>query len=176
MAQASDLQAKLLPSYLATVKTIKRAVQPHLALLLLLLCPLTSHFSLLFPFSLSSSFLSSLPLSLSLFLSRVPSQGLPLVHPPSPPLCRSGMFTWGPVEKCPAALPESACPEHRNSGRTFSPFSFPFFPRGSPGPLLFCSQQLVAERWLLHPRETEPAEECFAQRPTGDLQVSQDSE
>ena len=37
MAQASDLQAKLLPSYLATVKTIKRAVQPHLALLLLTL-------------------------------------------------------------------------------------------------------------------------------------------
>jgi hypothetical protein len=37
MAQASDLQAKLLPSYLATVKTIKRAVQPLLAL-----SPLTS--------------------------------------------------------------------------------------------------------------------------------------
>jgi hypothetical protein len=28
MAQASDLKAKLLPSYLATIKIIKRAVQP----------------------------------------------------------------------------------------------------------------------------------------------------
>ena len=42
IAQASDLQAKRLPSYLATVKTIKRAVQPHLALLLLLLLALLS--------------------------------------------------------------------------------------------------------------------------------------
>ena len=40
MAQAFDLQAKL-PSYLAKVKTIKRAVRPHLALLL-------SYLSLLF--------------------------------------------------------------------------------------------------------------------------------
>ena len=70
MAQASDLQAKLLPSYLATVKTIKRAVQPHLcSLTLLLLCPFVS---LLSPFSLSSPLLSPsysfyLAFSLSLF-------------------------------------------------------------------------------------------------------------
>ena len=37
MAQASDLQAKLLPSYLATVKTIKMAIQPYLTLLPLML-------------------------------------------------------------------------------------------------------------------------------------------
>jgi hypothetical protein len=64
MAQASDLQAKLLPSYLATVKAIKRAVQPHLALSLL--CSLTSHFS---HFSLSFLFVFSSPLSLLLSLS-----------------------------------------------------------------------------------------------------------
>ena len=72
MAQASDLQAKLLPSYLATVKTIKRAVQPLLALLLvsyllLTLLPLTPHsqpLSTLFVFSsLLSSFLL-IPLTL----------------------------------------------------------------------------------------------------------------
>jgi hypothetical protein len=65
MAQASDLQAKLLPSYLATVKTIKRGVQPHHALLLLLVCPLTSHFSLLFPFSFPSPLLSPFSFSLA---------------------------------------------------------------------------------------------------------------
>ena len=80
MAQASDLQAKLLPSYLATVKTIKRAVQPHLALLLLtLLSPSYSFVSLpLIPLASLTPFLSlcllsplsSLlsPLSLSTFL------------------------------------------------------------------------------------------------------------
>jgi hypothetical protein len=75
MAQASDLQAKLLLSYLATVKTIKRAVRPppHS------LTPLFPYLSLLSPlpflfvfsslsFSLSLSlFLSSLSLSLSIF-------------------------------------------------------------------------------------------------------------
>jgi hypothetical protein len=87
MAQASDLQAKLLPSNLATVKTIKRAVQLHpallpltplfsyLSLLLLLsplssLCPLLSSPLLSSPLLssplLSSSLLSSLPLTLSL--------------------------------------------------------------------------------------------------------------
>ena len=74
MSQASDLQAKLLPSYLATVKPTKRTVQPHPSLLILLLCSLTSHFShssLLLPFSLSSPLLSSPLLSspLSLLLS-----------------------------------------------------------------------------------------------------------
>ena len=76
MSQASDLQAKLLPSYLATVKPIKRTVQPHLSLLISLLCSLTSHFShssLLFHFSLSS-LLSSLPLTL--FLSSLPPSSL----------------------------------------------------------------------------------------------------
>jgi hypothetical protein len=81
MTQASDLQAKLLPSYLATVKTIKRAVQPPpCSLMLLLLCSPTSHFShssllSLFVFSsllssllLSSSLAFSLSLSLSLSL------------------------------------------------------------------------------------------------------------
>jgi hypothetical protein len=68
MAQASDLQVKLLPSYLATVKTIKGAVQPHLALLLshsFVPLPLTS----LTPLSsfLSLCLLFSSPLSLTLF-------------------------------------------------------------------------------------------------------------
>jgi hypothetical protein len=54
MAQASDLQAKLLPSYLATVKTIKKAVQPHLsyALTCLHLTPLSHPLSLFYSLSL----------------------------------------------------------------------------------------------------------------------------
>jgi hypothetical protein len=67
MAQASDLQAKLLPSYLAIVKTIKRGAQHHHALLffhsfvfsllsLLSLLPFLFVFSLLSSFSLSFSF------------------------------------------------------------------------------------------------------------------------
>ncbi|CRH48967.1 Uncharacterised protein [Chlamydia abortus] len=63
MAQASDLQAKLLPSYLAIVKTIKRGAQPAPCSLI----PLSSHLSLT---SLSSS------LSLCLLL--------PSLLPPSP--------------------------------------------------------------------------------------------
>ena len=88
MAQASDLQAKLLPSYLATVKTIKRGAQPppHSLTLRSYILPLTLTlslpfsplfvFSLLFPFSLSSPLLTSPPLlslSLSLFLSLSPT-------------------------------------------------------------------------------------------------------
>ena len=73
MAQASDLQTKLLPSYLATVKTIKRAVQPHLALLLLLLVfflPLTLTLSLTLSLSSPLTALSDFsPLSLLLFLA-----------------------------------------------------------------------------------------------------------
>jgi hypothetical protein len=61
MPQASDLQAKLLPSYLATVKTTKRGAQPPQRSLTLTPLPLTSHFSLLFPFSLSSPSPLSLP-------------------------------------------------------------------------------------------------------------------
>jgi hypothetical protein len=86
MTQASDLQAKLLPSYLATVKTIKRAVQPLLALLLftLLFVSLTSlnpHSHPLFPLSLSSP-LFSLPLTL--FLSSLSSLSLlPSLFPPA---------------------------------------------------------------------------------------------
>jgi hypothetical protein len=80
LAQASYLQAKLLPSYLATVKTIKRAVKPPPPSL----TPLSSYLSLLslpfffvfsplsFLFVLSSPLLSSpllsSPLLLSLFL------------------------------------------------------------------------------------------------------------
>ena len=64
MAQASDLQAKLLPSYLATVKTIKGAVKP--TPLTLTLTPLFLYLSLLSPlpflfvffFPLLSSFFS----------------------------------------------------------------------------------------------------------------------
>ena len=76
MSQASDLQAKLLLSYLATVKTIKRAVQSLLAL-----SPLTSHsltsypsLSLLSLCLLSSLFIFSSPLSLllSFFLAFPP--------------------------------------------------------------------------------------------------------
>jgi hypothetical protein len=74
MAQASDLQAKLLPSYLAKVKTIKRSAHPappsliplssHLFLLLLLF-PLPFLFVFFFPlFSLLSlSLLSTFSLS-----------------------------------------------------------------------------------------------------------------
>jgi hypothetical protein len=83
MAQASDLQAKVLPNYLATVKTIKRGAQPPPRSL----TPLSSYLSLLsllsplpilFVFSSPLSFLSlsfslasplSLPLSLFLSLS-----------------------------------------------------------------------------------------------------------
>jgi hypothetical protein len=54
--------------------------------------------------------------------------------------------------------------------------TFPQVPWALRTPPLFCSQQLVAEGWLRHRRETEPAEECFAQRPTGDLLVSGDCE
>jgi hypothetical protein len=66
MAQASDLQAKLLPSYLATVKTIKRAVQPLLALLLV---SLTSHSLTPYPSLSPSPLLSPLPLTLAFPLS-----------------------------------------------------------------------------------------------------------
>ena len=67
ISQASDLQAKLLPSYLATVKSIKRAVQPPhssltpLSLYISLLSPLPFLYFFFFPL-LSPSF--SLPLSL----------------------------------------------------------------------------------------------------------------
>ena len=67
MAQASDLQAKLLPSYLATVKAIKRVVQPLLALLLV---SLISHSLTSYP-SLSAS-LPSLCLLLSPLLFSLP--------------------------------------------------------------------------------------------------------
>jgi hypothetical protein len=78
MAQASDLQAKLLPSYLATVKIIKRAVQTpphsltsHPLISLLLLCSLPLSLTSLTPLSSFFSLcllLSSSPLfSLSLF-------------------------------------------------------------------------------------------------------------
>jgi hypothetical protein len=60
-SQASDLQAKLLPSCLAAVKTIKGAVRPLLALSLL---------SLLSPLSVFSS--PSLPLTLSFSLAFPP--------------------------------------------------------------------------------------------------------
>ena len=66
MAQASDLQAKLLPSYLATVKTIKEAVRPPSCSLI----PLSSYFSLLSPLPLL--FVSPLFLFLSLLPSLFP--------------------------------------------------------------------------------------------------------
>jgi hypothetical protein len=79
MAQASGLQAKLLPSYLATVKTIKRGAQlPSLSYTLFLNLSLLSPLPFLFVFSSPVSFLClsslsslslSLPLSLSLSLS-----------------------------------------------------------------------------------------------------------
>jgi hypothetical protein len=53
MTQASDLQTKLLPSYLATVKTIKRGVQPPSRSLTLTLTPFV-----LLPLPSLSSFLS----------------------------------------------------------------------------------------------------------------------
>jgi hypothetical protein len=84
MAQASDLQAKLLPSYLATVKTIKRGAQPAtsslsysfvLSSLLSLLSPLPLLFlffsPLLFSSLLSSPLLSSPLLSSPLVSSRL---------------------------------------------------------------------------------------------------------
>jgi hypothetical protein len=61
MAQASDLQAKLLSSYLATVKTIKRGAQPPPSFLTL--TPLSSYLSLLSP--LPFLFVFSSPLSFS---------------------------------------------------------------------------------------------------------------
>jgi hypothetical protein len=76
MAQASDLQAKLLLSYLATVKTIKRAVQPHLALLLVSVTCLSHSFVLLPHTSLT-------PLSSFLFLCLLSS--LLSSHPLIPP-------------------------------------------------------------------------------------------
>jgi hypothetical protein len=71
MAQASDLQAKLLPSYLATVKTIKRGAQPPPCSLtpLFLYLSLLSPLPFLFVFSpLSFLFVVSSP-HLSYFLS-----------------------------------------------------------------------------------------------------------
>jgi hypothetical protein len=65
MAQASDLQAKLLPNYLATMKTIKRGAQPPPHSLI----PLSSYLSplsLLSPLPFLFVFSSPLP-SLSLF-------------------------------------------------------------------------------------------------------------
>jgi hypothetical protein len=63
MAQASDRQAKLLPSYLATVKTITSGAQPPPRPLTSLsssfsLCPLLSSFSLASPHPLSTFSLS----------------------------------------------------------------------------------------------------------------------
>jgi hypothetical protein len=92
MVQASDLQAKLLPSYLATVKTIKRAVQPHLTLLpLTCLFPLAPHSHPISPLSLysllSSPLLSSPLLSSPLLSSPLLSSPLlssPLLSPLSP--------------------------------------------------------------------------------------------
>jgi hypothetical protein len=86
MAQASGLQAKLLSSYLATVKTIKRGAQPPpRALTLTPLSSHFSHFSLLSPlpflfvfYSLYLSVSLSLCLSLSLSLSLSPSLCLSL--------------------------------------------------------------------------------------------------
>ena len=76
MAQASDLQAKPLPSYLATVKTIKGAVKlpPHSLTCLSYLSlspPLSSHFVFSSPLSsllsLLLSFSLAFPHSLSTF-------------------------------------------------------------------------------------------------------------
>jgi hypothetical protein len=72
MAQDSDLQAKLLPSYLATGKTIKGQFSPCLSSHSFVLLPLTilTPFSSLFVFSpLSSLFLLSSPLLSSPLLS-----------------------------------------------------------------------------------------------------------
>jgi hypothetical protein len=83
MAQASDLQAKLLPSYLATVKTIKRDVQPPSLSLMLLLITSHSHpLSSLFVLSpLSFLFVLSSPFPLLLFLSSLLS--LSFLFPPA---------------------------------------------------------------------------------------------
>ena len=88
MAQASDLQAKFLLSYLTTVKTIKKGAQPPPGSLTLdltysfVLSSLTSLTSLLFPFSLS--FLCSPLLSLSSPSSSPPLYfSLPSSFPPA---------------------------------------------------------------------------------------------
>jgi hypothetical protein len=78
MAQASDLQDKLLPSYLATVKTIKGTVRPPS--LSLTLTPLFLYLSLLSP--LPILFVFSSPLSF-LFLSLSLEPFLPLTSSPS---------------------------------------------------------------------------------------------
>jgi hypothetical protein len=95
MAQASDLQAKLLPSYLATVKTIKRGAQPppHSLLLSLSLTPLSSHLSLLSPLPFLSSLLSS-PLLSSPLLSS-PLLSSPLLS--SPLLSSLSTFSLSPA-------------------------------------------------------------------------------
>ena len=75
MDKASDLQTKLLPSYLGTVKSIKRLFGPHLALFsysfvslpLIPLASLTPFLSLCL-LSPLSSLLSPLSLSTFLFL------------------------------------------------------------------------------------------------------------
>jgi hypothetical protein len=78
MAQASDLQAKLLHSYLATVKSIKRGVQPPPSSLIL--TPSSPYLSLISPLSFLCLLLSSLLFSfpLSLFLSSLLSLSLSL--------------------------------------------------------------------------------------------------
>jgi hypothetical protein len=86
MAQASDLQAKLLPSSLATVKIIKRAVQPLLALLLLALLLVSLLTLTLTPSLLSLCLLLSSPLLSSPLLSSPLSLLLSLtLYPPLSP-------------------------------------------------------------------------------------------
>jgi hypothetical protein len=74
MSQASEHQDTLIPSYLATVKTIRGAAWPHLTLLLSLLSLLSSLYLLLSSLSSLSPFppplflaMDDLSLSLSTF-------------------------------------------------------------------------------------------------------------
>jgi hypothetical protein len=137
MAQASDLQATCLPSYQATVKTIKGVLSPHLALLFSLLCPLTSASSSstahsdqcwellpLFPLSCNPGALARY---LGLGGRGVPGRDCPFLHPlPRGP----GMLT-GPSGKAPAVSPPAQS-TGTLAGRGI--FLLPFLPQRPPPP------------------------------------------
>jgi hypothetical protein len=169
MAQASDLQAKLLPSYLATVKTIKGAVRPpphsltsyaltsypslssslsSLCLLSSLLSPLfvlSSPLSLLLSFSLA--FVRALSLSLSQQGVALGSsvRGCPFSTPPHP--CLMGQRLACPPGAEWKVSGSSACvclPRAQELWQDVRPFFLsPSSPGPSPGPPLFCSQYVT---------------------------------
>jgi hypothetical protein len=168
MAQDSDLEAKLLPSYLATVKSIKRAVQLPLGSQALILILLSLSLSLSLSSLLSFPCISIIkllnhqdwlctlvsvgnffPYSLSPItpgLQGVASGSLwwaASSPPPHPPLAGSDMLTWGPVESVPQFCLHPPAQSTGTLARLLAPLPSPSSP-GPPQhpPPLFCSLQV----------------------------------